>query len=370
MSVEKLTSELINSWAKDVVEPVALHLKQRLLPIEGENEIIYPPTYADIGYNYDTLVDGVKVVTVDSVGSQANRMEPIFKQEPYSDLVPQIAIELHTNKTNEKSYTEKISIFDLAHRGADAVVHASPTLSPVVSKAFLDLKKDGNARELCCVAPTSLVFGFWDSRGISNVKRPRLVRSIIRAWDIEVLKSSAQFNSVWKFLDESQQTELNKIESQIKKKNFKLSKVGLKDTPAVNFPGGVITKGPIERNITINLVALRSIYGSNSIETASIRQYLLALTLLVATAEVDLNLREGCHLRYTDESHWNIIFRRNKSTSIDLTSPNVQKNLLSYAKKAVKPFKKDWPKNLTHKFDMAKVKEYIKESVDKGELEE
>jgi CRISPR-associated protein Csb1 len=43
-------------------------------------------------YNIDTLSDGTRVCTIDSVGSQANRMEPIFKAPPYSQLVPQIDI--------------------------------------------------------------------------------------------------------------------------------------------------------------------------------------------------------------------------------------------------------------------------------------
>ena len=363
----KFTPELVNTWADDVIEPVALHLKQRLLPIEGENEVIFPPTYADIGYNIDTLSDGVKVATIDSVGSQANRMEPIFKREPYSNLVPQITIELQTDNTGEEKHVEKVSIFDLAHRGADAVIHASPTLSPIISKAFQDLKRDGNAHQLCCIAPTSLVFGFWNSRGKSNEKRPRLVRSIIRAWDVEPLKSSAQFNSIWKALDDSNQIALKKFEKE--KKNFKLSKIGFKDAAAVDFPGGVITRGPIERNITINLVALRAIHGSSTKETKCIRRYLLALTLIAATSEIDLYLREGCHLRYTDETHWNVISRRGESTLIDLTSLEAQSNLLSYAQDTVNPFLKDWPEQLTHKFDVAEVKKLITESLKKDELE-
>ena len=86
----ELTHETINSWADDKNGPVALHLKQRLIPVEGEGAVIFPPTYADIGYNIDTLSDGTKVAMIDSVGSQANRMEPIFKCKPYAELVPQI----------------------------------------------------------------------------------------------------------------------------------------------------------------------------------------------------------------------------------------------------------------------------------------
>ena len=68
--------------------PVALHLKQTLLPVEGEGAVFFPPTYAEIGYNIDTLSDGSNVVTVDSVGAQANRMEPAFLRRPERARAP------------------------------------------------------------------------------------------------------------------------------------------------------------------------------------------------------------------------------------------------------------------------------------------
>ena len=62
-----------------------------------------------VGYNIDKLSDGTKVVTIDSVGSQANRMEPIFKRPPYSSLVPQIEIELHSKEAGwREAYREAI----------------------------------------------------------------------------------------------------------------------------------------------------------------------------------------------------------------------------------------------------------------------
>src|SRR5262249_10622112 len=155
-----------------------------------------------------------KVCMIDSVGSQANRMEPLFKDPPYSQLVPQIEIELHSNG----DFTEKRSILDLAHRSADAVVHSSPTLAPLIANAFTALRQRNDAMPLCCIAPTSLVFGAWDSRGGSGEKRPRLIRSFIRAWDVDVLTSAAQFNSVWKLLTEEQKLELKKEEKAKKTK--------------------------------------------------------------------------------------------------------------------------------------------------------
>lgn len=172
------TRDLFNRWATDPTSAVALHLRQKLLPvgaIDSDEGIIFPPTYADIGYNIDPLADGTNVATIDSVGSQANRMEPLFKDDPLAGLVPQIKIEINKDTT--------ISILDLPHRAADATVQSTPDLAKLANDAFENLKK-GNAAGLCALAPTSLVFGVWDSRG-GGEKRPRLVRSLIRAWRVE-----------------------------------------------------------------------------------------------------------------------------------------------------------------------------------------
>ena len=48
--VMKVTGELFDTWATDPKGPVALHLKQKLLPVEAEGGVIFPPTYAGIGY--------------------------------------------------------------------------------------------------------------------------------------------------------------------------------------------------------------------------------------------------------------------------------------------------------------------------------
>lgn len=372
-----LTAETINSWADDPNGPVALHLKQKLLSVEGEGGIIFPPTYADIGYNIDTLSDGTKVCTIDSVGSQANRMEPIFKDAPYSQLVPQIEIELHSNA----GHTEKRSLLDLAHRSADAVVHSSPTLAPQIAEAFMALRQRNDAMPLCCIAPTSLVFGAWDSRGGSGEKRPRLIRSVIRAWNVDILSGAAQFNSVWKLLTDEQKLEL---EREAKAKKTKLSEKGFADAPATfrkvstsaakNMPkfkngspnlehrvlGGIYVRDRIEREVTINLLVLRELKGKNDTETQQLHRYLLALTLIAAVSDINFFLRSGCQLQVPDvEDKWRVVPRRGVPECMTIPSNTIFSILLTYALDVTAPFKSRWPEVLTHKFDIKEAKKLL-----------
>lgn len=377
-----ITADTIKQWATDPKGPVALHLKQRLTSVEcidpeKDRCIIYPPTYADIGYNIDELSDGTKVALVDSVGSQANRMEPLFicpDDDESKWLVPQIKIKINDDTT--------LSLLELAHRGADAVVRSTKTLSTIVDDAFQELKKTGNAAKLCAIAPTSLLFGVWDSRG-SNEKLPRLVRSLIRAWDVDELHSAAQFNSVWKGLNEEQKVELDK---EAKKQKVKLSVKGFADAPGVfrdtkvpqlregsfnpeaRVLGGVLVKGCIERNITINLVALRSLTAGSEKETKELRFYLLGLALLAATEEIDLFLREGCNLRFMGEEKWYAVPRRDEPTEIDLKSDHAAKVIADFAKEYAKPFRAKWKdaigSELLFEFDPKLAKELLKKKTE------
>jgi CRISPR-associated protein Csb1 len=387
---EPVTSAMIDGWADNYDGPVALHLKQKLVPVEGECSVVFPPTYADIGYNIDTLDDGTKVVMIDSVGSQANRMEPIFKREPYSGLIPQIEIEIALKEAAGEKYIEKRSLLDLPHRSADSVVNSCPTLAPSIAKAFQALRHYGDAGPLCRLAPTSLVFGVWDSRGGSAEKRPRLVRSIMRAWNVQPLHSAAQFSSVWKSLSAEQQAELEK---EAKAKKVKLSEKGFADAPATfrkvstsaatqmrefrdgspnperRVLGGVLITNPIERDVTVNLVALRSIGGRSDEEGSQLRRYLLALALIAASSDkIDLFLREGCNLRFIDNGTWRAVPRRGETFDVDLTSEHAQGMLLHYAKDAVSVFRPSWPKELIHKFDLNEAKKLLaKKTEDEAE---
>jgi CRISPR-associated protein Csb1 len=328
-----VTADTIESWTDDPKGPVALICKQKLLPVEGEGGVIFPPTYAmDDGkppYNIDTLSDGTKVATIDSVGSQANRMEPIFKaakpgeaENPLSKLVPQIDIAYGNEKT--------VSILEAGHRLGDAVIRSSE-LKDEARAAFELYLNTGDASKLAKLAPTSLVFGVWDSRD-TQAKLPRLVQSIIRAWDVDPLTRSAQYNPALNYaeLGVISETEQEKAEG---KPDNDLAKRGFVHVPATGGHGGVIARGSIERVITVNLVALRRLNGENS---QDLKRYILGLSLVAATEPLDGFLRQGC-LLVPDEkapAQWLAVARSGNRTAIEL-SPAVA---LDYAKATAAKF--------------------------------
>ncbi len=192
----------------------AIVVREPLIPVEGADGVIFPATYAAAedkkvfpgGYNIDpppgdkttTVVEMDRsgsskmtvegqateknVCLVDSVGSQANRMEPIFAKPEYAGLVPQVVI-----TAGEKS----VNLLEAGHRAGDAIVRCT-SLQKTLQEAFKAVL-NGDALKMAKIAPTSLVFGVWDSRD-TQAKLPRLVASTIRAFDVQRLTRSAQFN--------------------------------------------------------------------------------------------------------------------------------------------------------------------------------
>src|SRR5882724_5173495 len=101
--------------------PAAIVIREYLIPVEGPDGVLFPSTYAagdgfPGGYNVDGEANGTNVCLIDSVGSQANRIEPIFKEEKYKHLVPQVTV-----KAGEK----EISILEAGHRAGDAIVRCT-----------------------------------------------------------------------------------------------------------------------------------------------------------------------------------------------------------------------------------------------------
>jgi CRISPR-associated protein Csb1 len=274
--------------------PAALTCRQWLMPAEGHDAVIFPPTFAapeggggKAGYNIDPMGEGPNaqlVAIIDTVGSQANRMEPLFKRvngvdTDYSRLVPQIVIEAG-NKT--------VNLLDAGHRAADAVARYS-SLGPQLAEAFENYQESGDATALAKIAPTSLVFGVWDSRG-KGAKLPRLVASTIRAYDVVKLNRSAQYNPPLDYVA------LDLLDNAEDKKVLDTaSELGFRHAPAAGTHGGIVVRGEIRREAILSLVALRSL-GPAAEKGDALRRYVLGLALLAMTYDREHNLRQGCLL--------------------------------------------------------------------------
>lgn len=299
----------LNDWISKN-DDVALVLRQKLAPVEGKDAIIFPPTYADAreSYNLDTLSDGRKVVTIDSEGSQANRMEPMFKAGgPLEGLVPQVDVDIKG---------QVVSLLDAGHRLGDALIRNTP-LGAEAHAAFETLLKTGDATAIAKIAPTSLVFGVWDSRD-TGAKVPRIVRSVVRGWDIERLTRSAQYNPAVNYLEVDglfEEEDKKKLEGDTKSATAQL---GYVHVPAVGGHGGVLVRGEIVRDVTVNLIALRRLKGSDEATTTKLRTYILALSLLAAREEQDGFYRQGCLLVPDGEALWEVVSRTGKRTSTTL----------------------------------------------------
>lgn len=302
---------LAERCANDRAGPVALTLRQTLVPAEGRDAVIFPPTYAGLGYNIDTLADGTRVATVDSVGSQANRMEPVFEEAPYAALVPQVAI----SYGNARS----VSIFRVGHRLGDALIR-STALAEEASAAFVTFLDTGDAAPIARLAPTSLVFGVWDSRE-TGARLPRIVQSVIRAWDVSALKRSAQYLPPINYaregvFSESQQERAEQESARGGNRNT-LAQRGFVPVPATGEPGGLVVHGEIRRTVTVNLVALRRLGGDDG---PVLRRYVLGLALVAASAPLDPFLRQGCLLTPDPEApaSWTAVSRDGTQETIAL----------------------------------------------------
>lgn len=189
--------------------PAVIRITETLEPAGGKDFPVFPPSYAGEGTNappvYDLngiewgevlrekpRKDGTKLIiryikrarhcTMDSPQSHANRMEIAFRDDPdLRGLVPQA--EAKIPRKPEFADQASTSLLALPHRVADFRVRASNQKedAALAIKAFAN----GNALPLLRLMPTSIIFGFWDSRAEGyQHKHARMLLARIDAFDV------------------------------------------------------------------------------------------------------------------------------------------------------------------------------------------
>jgi CRISPR-associated protein Csb1 len=317
--------------------PVAIIIKQSLAPVDEDDPIIFPPTYPITdwngrvhtirdgdyrvtvelptgtkankdekrenqrsGYQIDRFADGTNICEIDSPQSQSNRIEPKFKEIDGGKLVPQVEIQVGKDKVN---------LLDVGHRAGDALVRMS-SLAAEIHEAFT-AAKSRDFFKLATLAPTSLVFGAWDSRS-TQVKQQRVLKAQIRATNVREVSRSAQYTPAAAYVDSGA------IGEDLEKKTgdeSNLSQEGMVHALSTQTVGGVmLTKDSrLVRTVNVNLEAIRTLRGTVPVTqgtdgdgeaqkaidaTKELQNYILGLALVAAFQEPDLNLREGCNLKY------------------------------------------------------------------------
>jgi CRISPR-associated protein Csb1 len=156
----------------------AIRLRQRLQPAGGPGDKIFPPTFAT-GENKlryaveDRRVEGrdVKCVLLDSVASQANRMEEALLQAwEREDLsFPVIGVDF-AKVAPDLADVGTVTSLQAPHRVADAILRDAVTTDGTLfrdtpeGQAYTDATiRDATGVYRIC--PTALVFGVWDSTG-------------------------------------------------------------------------------------------------------------------------------------------------------------------------------------------------------------
>jgi CRISPR-associated protein Csb1 len=335
MDNETKTLTQYDHFLKDDADVAAIVIRERLRPVQGPRGVFFPPTFAGIGQgrksDYHINPIGPKAddpegasregvianrCTVDSVPSQANRLESRLLR--YSGkYIPKVTIS--GSRVGEQS----LDLLEVGHRVADAVLRYTTDNAYQQFRNALSALVKGDSGPLTCLAPTSLVFGHWDSRpGGTKSKARRILRSEIVAYNVARATKRSQY---WSSIDPEVNEELGQILAEAKEAAGRdpetknpASQLGMTDVPAPESPGGVIAFGKIERTSMIALSGLRSLKTNGQpgatpltvppeasmtekadetdTPTMKLRRYLFALAL-AAVADVGAwDLREGCIL--------------------------------------------------------------------------
>lgn len=169
----------------------ALRAVTRLVPAGGEGDKVFPPTYATEGRNAQScyheetrLIDGqeVNVVVLDSVQSQANRLEEALLKafDAGQCALPVVSVTIPNHG--------RITALDAPHRVSDAIFRDSlyrdtdqdapqPFHQSMVGMRIVNARVS-NATAFFATCPTVLIFGTWDSHSGRGIRAARVQRAL------------------------------------------------------------------------------------------------------------------------------------------------------------------------------------------------
>ncbi|MGI5844040.1 MAG: type I-G CRISPR-associated RAMP protein Csb1/Cas7g [Candidatus Xenobium sp.] len=199
-----MASTVINlSLLEDAVagQYAAIRSITRLQPAGGAGDKVFPPTYVKEGRSTtkyaveNRKIDGREVMTVllDSVPSQANRMEEaLLDGWRRGELNVFPLIEVDFSEYEDLADLDRLTSLQTPHRIADALLRDSvdhdgvPFRQTDYGRAFSE-SRTNHATGMFRTCPTALIFGCWDSTGPKGglgSKFQRCVVSEIVGYDV------------------------------------------------------------------------------------------------------------------------------------------------------------------------------------------
>jgi CRISPR-associated protein Csb1 len=317
--------------------PAAIRIVETLEPAGGKQVPVFPASYAGAtdqsppvydlaGVIYGEVDETIRVkkstakvrqiikaklCALDSPQSQANRMEPAFIEcDDLKALVPQATSTIPRRPENEGS----TSVLLLAHRVADFRIRLSNGADDIRNAVTAFAK--GDALPLLQSFPTSLLFGFWDSRD-QGTKHARILLSRIDATNVIPCRRHALYSGPYS-ADEFGEAVLGREADK-----DKLSELGFSAAPSEGLGGVIVdSDGEISRLSLLSLSDLARIncelpkgegeaktvepeptVKSSALDlTNAARRYLFALAALAEGHERSKGshrLRSGCELVLT-----------------------------------------------------------------------
>ncbi len=305
------------AWGKAAALPAAIRIVQPLEPAAGPEVPVYPPSYPSAAGDPIYDLNGKQLLpngevshylhcVIDSYQSQANRMEPAFAGGELASLVPQILVTVPRAVDARPDVTEQpVSIFEIAHRVADFRVRLSDQQDEV--KKWIRSFDDGDALPLLRHLPTSVLFGFWDSRDLGT-KHARVLMSRIDAYDVVPCTKRSIYSGMY-----SKEEFLRVIGVEGAADDKTLSERGFTNAPGSGL-GGVLVRGGITRTSVLSLTDIARLHclkdgKCDATLTNAARRYVFALGLLAESYPREIgsfNLRSGCELVATGDATYDL----------------------------------------------------------------
>jgi CRISPR-associated protein Csb1 len=185
-------NKLTYDWLRESIagNAAAFRCLTRLTPVGGEGDKVFPPTYkhpdADTSmYAFEERRIGgrqVRTVLLDSVASQANRLEESLLRafEGGECDIPVLSV---TVPRSGDGANTRVTALDAPHRITDAIFRDSDLdgkrfrdspLGRRLAQAKLD-----NATAVFQLCPTALFLGFWDSQSEAGAQGARVARALV-----------------------------------------------------------------------------------------------------------------------------------------------------------------------------------------------